>query len=395
MSPVTAISTTDFDPAPLLDDLGLPADALSREDELQSLTTDSVGGASEVRSRIKLGLGEAGAVLIQLDGRPNDVELAKWRNDLWPILHMVAIYELGETNTRRSLQGRQSIAGSHPGSPCTVLAMRRVSHVMSPDATREKFDQNASGWNGEPGGPGYPHFRWMRKLVGKFAPAVDGQRIIDFGCGAGWVGIEAAKDRSGISLAAFDPSPEMVKIAEANAAKEGIADFTGRVGFGEAPPFPAEGEEAFDLVISSGVVSFSPDFEAWMRGLVRCCKPGATLVVGDINPDSRGFKGRRDTKPLLPIRELNGCRAGDVRAWLEAKGFTHRKTVGYQATWPMPQAMQVNERFLKGLISHPLVWINAGLTALDSATGHALSGQFDSWVMHFDVPATWDASTLD
>ncbi|QDU67232.1 class I SAM-dependent methyltransferase [Engelhardtia mirabilis] len=386
----------DLDWSPILADLGLPADALegsrAAAADTASLALSSRSGASGILAEAKSSLGAAGAVLLVLEGQPDDAELARWRNDLWPLLHVVAIYELGDPLVRRSLQGRTKL-GACPGSG-TVMAMRRVSHVMSPEATREKFDQNASGWNGEPGGPGYPHFRWMRKLVGKFAPAADGQRIIDFGCGAGWVGIEAAAGHKNIALAAFDPSPEMVKIAAANAAKEGVTDFTGRVGFGEAPPFPAEGEEPFDLVISSGVVSFSPDFEAWMRGLVRCCKPGGTLVVGDINPDSRGFHRRRGAKPILPIRELNGRRPSELRTWLEARGFVHKQTVGYQATWPMPQIMQVNETKLGGLLSHPLVWANAGLTAIDRMSGNGLASQFDSWVMEFDVPTGWDPSTL-
>jgi len=374
--------------SPLLTDLGLPVDALERTDETGSLAVDAGPSKDSLQSEALERLGDAGALFVQLPASASDAELTRWRNALWPALHVVAIYTLGPRLKRRSMQGRADI-----GEGCgdgLVIALRRSSHVMSPEATREKFDQNAAGWNGDPGGPGYPHFRWMRRLVGRLVPSEDGQRIIDFGCGAGWVGIEAAAGRSNVSLASFDPSPAMVEITSDNAKAEGVEDFTGRVGFGEAPPFPAEGEEPYDLVISSGVVSFSPDFEAWMRGLVRCCKPGGKLVVGDINPDSRGMGKRRGSKPLLPIRELNGRRAQELRTWLEARGFTHRETVGYQATWPVPQMMYFNETRLKGLLSTPFVWLNASMTRLDRLTGHGLANQFDSWIMDFDVPTNWD-----
>jgi 16S rRNA G1207 methylase RsmC len=88
----------------------------------------------------------------------------------------------------------------------------------------------------------------MRRFVGTFAPAdwmrASAGRILDFGCGAGWVGIEAAlaAGASRVELCAFDPSPQMVKLAEENARASGIARFAARTGFGEDPPFPAAGE---------------------------------------------------------------------------------------------------------------------------------------------------------
>ena len=123
-----------------------------------------------------------------------------------------------------------------------------------------------------------------------------------------------------------------------------------------------------------------------MRGLISTCAPGGTLVVGDVNPSSRGIRARRAARPLMVVRELNGRRADEVRDWLEARGFRHRRTAGYQFTWPMPQLMYVNETKLGGLLSHPLVWTNQLLTWIDGLTGNRLLDQFDSWVMWFDVP---------
>jgi SAM-dependent methyltransferase len=363
----------------LLQDLGLEGSS--------ALVLDASIGRSEVVARAGRELSGAGALLLRLDGTPSDALLARWRDDLWPLCHAVALYRHDARGlARRTHDSKTRLDDAPARREETWFCFRLTSHVLSPEATREKFDANAGGWNGEPGGPGYPHFRWMRRLVARFAPTDRARRILDFGCGAGWVGIDAAGRRKQVTVAAFDPSPEMVRIAESNARAEGLTEFTGRVGFGERPPFPAEGEQPFDHVISSGVVSFSPDFEAWMRGLVSTCAPGGTLIVGDVNPSSRGIRARRAKRPLMVVRELNGRRADEVRAWLETRGFRHRKTAAYQFTWPMPQLMYLNETRLGGLLSYPLVWLNAALTSLDGALSNRLIDQFDSWVMWFDVP---------
>jgi SAM-dependent methyltransferase len=178
----------------------------------------------------------------------------------------------------------------------------------------------------------------------------------------------------------------MVRQAEANARAAGLADFEGRTGFGEDPPFPRDGEPPFDLVLSSGVISFSPDPERWLDGLARSVAPGGTLVVGDVHAGSRGVRARRRRRPLLPVRELNAKRPEDVRAALERRGFRCEAGAGYQLTWPIPEAMHVNETRLGGVLTHPLLWLNRGAAALDGLLGSGRSGIFDSWVMRLRAP---------
>lgn len=346
-------------------------------------------------------LGDDGAFMLVLEGESSEKRLAAWRNSLWPMVHVGAVLRCqGGRGKRTTLSGTEKLEESF-GFDGTILFGRRTEHVMSPQATVEKFDRNASGWDGKPGGPGYPHFRWMRKFVGHFVrplPKPAGEEpltVLDFGCGAGWVGIEVAKAIGNVALHSFDPSPEMVKITAKNAEKEGVKHFDGRVGFGEAPPFGGvhEGatDERFDYVVSSGVVSFSPDVETWMDGLVATLKPGADLVVGDIHPSSKGFMRRRMRKPLLPVREMNARSRESIRAGLEARGLKHVRSGAYQLTRPIPELMHLNETKLKGLITYPLLWMNKVATALDGSFGSPLQDRFDSWVMHFTAPGSDDA----
>ena len=344
---------------------------------------DVPGVCAQLQKQSNAALHESSPALLFLEGARSDRELAAWRNALWPWLHAVCLYRIrGGLIERETLQGRTQLEGS--GSKDGVLIVgRRKDHVLSPAATIEKFDQNAPRWNGEPGGKGYAHFRWMRRFVGLFGEPRSGQQILDFGCGAGWVGIEAVAAAGGgahASLRSFDPSPEMVRITCENALASGVTDFEGRTGFGEAPPFPAAGQARFDHVISSGVVSFSPDVSAWVTGLASTVAPGGRLVVGDINLDSRGMHKRRASKVLLPAREMNARTAAEIRRRLEQVGFRHLRTAGYQLTWPIPEAMHLSDTRLGGVLTPLLLAANRLRAGSESLAG------FDSWVMSFDGP---------
>jgi len=331
-----------------------------------------------------------GWLLVHSVAERSDTEIARLRDGLWPDWHVSAIYRgTAERVTRRSQDGTRTLSAGVDAAGL-VIAARRRAHVLAPDATVLKFDKNAAGWNGAPGRPGYGHFRWMRRFVADFAGAHTARRILDFGSGAGWVGIEAAlssRARGGSpELAVFDPSPELIRIAESNARAAGVTRCVGRTGFGEDPPFPAAGEPPFDLVISSGVVSFAADRDRWFDGLARGVAPGGTLVIGDIHPGSKGMRRRRREKPLLPIREMNGLRREEARAELERRGFRFEAWSGYQLSDPIPQWNHLDATRLKGLLGPALLAWNR--RAAKHSAGHDGAGQdrFDSWVMRFRRP---------
>ena len=247
---------------------------------------------------------EAPALFYLKDPRPPR-ELARWRNELWPWLHVVRLYRGAAGRLERETLERREPMSEPANFEGDVLVAHTRAHVLSPAFTVSKFDANAGGWNGQAGKPGYAHYRWMRRYVARFGEPARGARVLDFGCGTGWVGIEAAQACEAAELALFDPSPAMVRLAGENARASGIARFEAREGFGEEPPF----EQTFDYVVSSGVASFAPDLEAWLDGLARTVRPGGELVVGDLNPSSKGMRRRRHERPLLPSREMNGQEA--------------------------------------------------------------------------------------
>ena len=318
-------------------------------------------------------------MLFMKEARP-DAEIARWRNALWPWLHVAAHVRLTPgVATIETLHGREEkhVAIQKQGH---LLVARRRERVLSPENTIIKFDKNAGGWNPTPGSRGWAHYRWMRRFVGTFAPVKSGARILDFGCGAGWCGIEAALTSPGSSLSLFDPSPELTEGARANASSAGLKNVETRTGFGESPPVPAAGEARFDHVISSGVVSFSPDFPRWFDGLRGTLVPGGTLVIGDLNRESKGMRSRRARKILLAGREMNALTRDEARAELENRGFKFVKAAGYQLTSPWPEAMHVSDTKLGGALSALILALNK------FKAGAGDPARFDSWVLQFSAP---------
>lgn len=386
--------------APILQDLGLaagdvrlidpappPGDRKVQRPEPGSVLVGQIGTGLDIPHAAAKYRGLAESVLVPegwalfffKDARAQG-ELARWRNALWPWLHALAWYHLsGGRIERETLAGRAPLEGATQREG-VLLAARTRAAALSPDTTVEKFDANAAGWNGEPGKPGYAHHRWMRRYVGRFARPQPGARVLDFGCGAGWVGIEAVDGVPGAVLRAFDPSPQMVRIATENARASGVADFEGRTGFGEDPPYPAAGEAPFDVVYSSGVISFSPQHDRWLAGLVRAVVPGGVLVIGDIQREARGMRRRRAQRPLLPVREMNARTGDEVRAALEARGFRCEAQAGYQLTWPVPQLAHLSDARLGGALS-PLL-----LAANKLLAGRLDASRFDSWVLRLRAP---------
>jgi SAM-dependent methyltransferase len=359
---------------------GAPGDAIvSVPAELR----DPESHVAELLSFAEANVAAAGVLLLSLEGTRSEREQARWRDALWPLLHVGCIYELRQDGIlRRELAGSKRLRGA-TGAHASLFVARRRAQVLAPAATQAKFDQNAAGWNTESGRPGYAHFRWMRRHVAEFAGALRVRRVLDFGCGAGWVGIEAALRSGAEELCAFDASPEMVRNAESNARAAGVARFTGRTGFGEDPPFPAAGEEPFELVVCSGVISFSPDQARFLDGLVRALAPGGTLVLGDLQRESRGMRRRQASRALLPIRELNACTHEELVPLLEQRGLRIEAARGYQLSWPMPQLNHWNETRLSGALDRPLLALNRCAGAL---LGGIAPRAFDSWVLRCSRP---------
>lgn len=114
--------------------------------------------------------------------------------------------------------------------------------------------------------------RWYaRPAVLDLLGNVAGRRILDAGCGSGPL-LADLKER-GASVAGFDASPAMIRLARerlGNEAELQVADLT--------QPLPYD-DEAFDDALAVLVLHYLEDWSRPLAELRRMLKPGGRLVV--------------------------------------------------------------------------------------------------------------------
>jgi SAM-dependent methyltransferase len=143
----------------------------------------------------------------------------------------------------------------------TRLAARASLHV--------KYGTAAVAW-----------FPWVAKQIA-WRPRA---RVLDVGCGAGWLWAEASAHLpSGLELTLTDLSWGMV--AEAVERVGGLArhrKVTGRVADAQALPF---GRDTFDVVVANHMLYHVPDPARAVAELARVVRPEGVLVAGTVGDD--------------------------------------------------------------------------------------------------------------
>src|SRR5438067_886135 len=115
----------------------------------------------------------------------------------------------------------------------------------------------------------------------KLAP---GKRVLDVACGTGNTAIPAA--RSGAHVVGVDIAPNLLAQARDRAQDAGVVvDF--REGDAEQLAFP---DASFDLVMSIFGAMFAPRPERVASELLRVCRPGGMIAMGNWTPS--GFVGK-------------------------------------------------------------------------------------------------------
>lgn len=120
-----------------------------------------------------------------------------------------------------------------------------------------------------------------------FFPALQitpGERVLDVACGAGQLALPAA--RSGAAVTAIDIAPNLIEQAKARASAEGLAI---RFEEGDAEDLPYD-DASFDLVFSLIGAMFAPRPERVAAELIRLCRPGGRIAMGNWTAD--GFVGK-------------------------------------------------------------------------------------------------------
>ena len=204
-----------------------------------------------------------------------------------------------------------------------------------------------------------------------------GAEMLDVACGAGQISIPAA--RAGARVTGVDIATNSIEQARARARDEGL---DARFEEGDAEMLPY-GDASFDVVASLIGAMFAPRPERVASELVRVCRPGGRIVMGNWTPE--GFVGRMfkvigrhvPPPPLMPSPLLWGNEAtvrGRLSEGVAELSLTKRR---YPFHYPFPPS-EVVEHFRA--YYGPM---NRAFNALDDAGQEALRGDLERlWTEH-------------
>jgi ubiquinone/menaquinone biosynthesis C-methylase UbiE len=177
---------------------------------------------------------------------------------------------------------------------------------------------------------------------------VDGDRVLDVGCGRGAALFPAVEAAGPAGAVGIDLAPTMVELTSAEAARRGYRNVTVEVGDAQAPELE---NESFDVILSSLVIFFLPDPRSALRAWRAALRPGGRLGLTTFT--DRDDERWRWLEQVFPDRDPRSTRPGEeeedspfssderLHALLESAGFRtplsrtreHRLTFDAPEVW--------------------------------------------------------------
>jgi ubiquinone/menaquinone biosynthesis C-methylase UbiE len=145
---------------------------------------------------------------------------------------------------------------------------------------RDSWDAKAEEWDRHVGEHGDANRRMNSDpVLWRFLGGVDGLRVLDAGCGTGYLSVQLA--RRGADVVGVDPSEEMLRVARRNADRAGVSV---DLHADDAQSLGTIADASVDRIVSNYVLMDLPDHEAAQRSFRRVLRPGGVAVVVFLHP---------------------------------------------------------------------------------------------------------------
>jgi arsenite methyltransferase len=196
----------------------------------------------------------------------------------------------------------------------------------------------------------------QRRATLKALGLTPGERVLDIGCGPGYLAAEMAEavGTQGFVLG-VDPSPSMLALAEGRAAPVARVELAA----GDALSLPAD-DGAFDAAVSTQVYEYVPDIAAALAEARRALRPGGRLAVLDTDWDSIVWRSADDARMARVLRAWDEHLADPylprrLPELLREGGFTLRRSeivpvlnIGYEPETYSAHVLGTIARFVAG-----------------------------------------------
>jgi arsenite methyltransferase len=165
-----------------------------------------------------------------------------------------------------------------------------------------------------------------------FASLRPGETVIDLGCGGGLdVILAAAKVGPSGKAIGVDMTPEMIALAQRNAAKKGLSNVAFHLARIDQLPLA---DASADCIISNCVINLAPDKAAVFREMHRVLKPGGRVAVSDI-----ALKKPLPEELLRNMLAYVGCVSGAISIDNYARSL---RAAGFQAVQVVDKKADLN-----------------------------------------------------
>jgi len=151
-------------------------------------------------------------------------------------------------------------------------------HYTQNDST-EGWNRNADSWHRNFGENDPNRRDLLDPIILETLGDVEGRRILDAGCGDGYLSRKLAERRAVVT--AVDCSPRMLAYARAEEEREPLS-ITYHNADIASMPFLANG--SFEAVVTNNVIQDAADFEGAFREFSRILKPGGTYLHIENHP---------------------------------------------------------------------------------------------------------------